>query len=64
MEYRKYGNMSNLREYYMLWLEPEMLFADITWEKPNIRPIEIIVKTTLETCDIIKYHKLPQSTDT
>jgi len=41
LEYRKYGNMSNLREYYMLWLEPEMLFADITWEKPNISQLHI-----------------------
>jgi len=25
----------------MLWLEPEMLFSDITWEKPNISQLQI-----------------------
>jgi len=28
-------------EYNMLWLEPEAIFADIPWQKPNITQVVI-----------------------
>jgi hypothetical protein len=41
LKYRKYEFVSNWWEYYMLWLEPETFFADITWKKPNITQLAI-----------------------
>jgi len=40
-EYPKYGGVSNQKKYNMLWLELEAIFADISYEKPNITPLAI-----------------------
>ncbi|CAB1083955.1 hypothetical protein D1AOALGA4SA_11489 [Olavius algarvensis Delta 1 endosymbiont] len=43
MKYRKNEFVSNWCAYYILWLEPEMILADISYLKPislNLRLIE------------------------
>jgi hypothetical protein len=32
LKYRKYEDVSNQREYNMLWMEPGVNFAYITWQ--------------------------------
>ena len=41
LNYRKYENVSNQKEYYMLGFEIKENFADITWQNPNITQLEI-----------------------
>ena len=42
LKYFKYGYVSNLRIYNMLWLRFEKIIADIIYEKPNIRKVYIL----------------------
>jgi hypothetical protein len=41
LKYRKYRFVSNWWEYNMLWLGLEAIFADISYQKPNITLVVI-----------------------
>jgi len=41
LKYRKYDFVSNQRVYNMLWMEPKVIFTDITRQKPNITQVAI-----------------------
>jgi hypothetical protein len=46
LNYLKYDLVSNQREYNMLWVEAEVIFADIPCQKPKYQ----------RTCDILRIH--------
>ena len=54
LKYRKYGLVSNGREYNMLWLGLETIIADIPCQKPNITELVIDWEYTWfgQSCDI------------
>ena len=41
LKYRKYDFVSNYGMYNMLWLDLLAIFADITWQKPNINEVQV-----------------------
>ncbi len=44
MKYRKYGFVSNLRKYDMLWLRFATICTDIMYQKAKYQPSTVILR--------------------